>query len=152
LCLAWKKNDEHLVVKVILVLHVAFSFHPSNPPMLSVFLSVEELELLVIRHVFENHLHFLAFVAHFCLNFFLSSSSHGSNPSSYRHHRLQCRPLSLPHLPQFLFFLQNRKCTEKPHHVKVYEIIFPTIHHMHETGSEQESCANFTPAMQSVQG
>jgi hypothetical protein len=28
-------------------------------------LSVEELELLVIRHVFENHLHFLAFVAHF---------------------------------------------------------------------------------------
>jgi hypothetical protein len=23
---------------------------------------------------------------------------------------------------------------------------------MHETGSEQESCANFTPAMQSVQG
>jgi hypothetical protein len=25
-------------------------------------------------------------------------------------------------------------------------------HHMHETGSEQESCANFTSAMQSVQG
>jgi flagellar biosynthesis protein FlhB len=24
-------------------------------------------------------------------------------------------------------------------------------HHMHETGSEQEGCANFTPAMQSVQ-
>jgi hypothetical protein len=23
---------------------------------------------------------------------------------------------------------------------------------MHETGSEQESCANFTPVMQSVQG
>jgi hypothetical protein len=32
--------------------------------MLSVLLSVEELELLVIRHVFENRLHFLAFVAH----------------------------------------------------------------------------------------
>jgi hypothetical protein len=50
--------------------------------MLSVLLSVEELELLVIRHVFENRLHFLAFVAHFSLNFFLSSSSYGSNPSS----------------------------------------------------------------------
>jgi hypothetical protein len=120
--------------------------------MLSVLLSVEELELLVIHHVFENHLHFLAFVAHFFLNFFLSSSSHGSNPSSYRHHRLQCRPLSLPHLPQFLFFLQNRKCTKTPLHAEVNEIIFPTSHHMHETGSEQESCAIFTPAMQSVQG
>jgi hypothetical protein len=32
--------------------------------MLSVLLSVEELELLVICHVFENRLHFLAFVAH----------------------------------------------------------------------------------------
>jgi hypothetical protein len=148
LCLAWKKSDEHLVVKVILVFHVAFSFHPSNSPMLSVLLSVEELELLVIRHLFENRLHFLAFVAHFSLNFLLSSSSHGSNPSSYRHHRLQCRPLSLPHLPLFLFFLQTRKCTKTPLH----EIIFPTSHHMHETGSEQESCANFTPAMPSVQG
>jgi hypothetical protein len=49
--------------------------------MLSVLLSVEELELLVIRHVFEIRLHFLAFVAHLSLNFFLSSSSHGYNPS-----------------------------------------------------------------------
>jgi hypothetical protein len=60
--------------------------------------------------------------------------------------------LSLPHLPQFLFFLQNRKCTQTPLHIEVHEIIFPMSHHMHETGSEQESCANFTPAMQSVQG
>jgi hypothetical protein len=30
---------------------------------------VEELELLVIRHVFENRIHFLAFVAHIFLNF-----------------------------------------------------------------------------------
>jgi hypothetical protein len=36
--------------------------------------------------------------------------------------------LFLPHLPQFLFFLQNRKCTETPLHVEVYEIIFPTSH------------------------
>jgi hypothetical protein len=48
--------------------------------------------------------------------------------------------------------LQNRTCNEKPLQVEVYEIIFPTIHHTHETGSEQESCAYFTPVMQSVQG
>jgi hypothetical protein len=36
--------------------------------------------------------------------------------------------------------------------VEVYEIIFPTSHHTHEMGFEQESCAYFTPAMQSVQG
>jgi hypothetical protein len=39
-----------------------FPFRPSNPPMLSVLLCVEELELLVIPycHVFENHLHFFS--------------------------------------------------------------------------------------------
>jgi hypothetical protein len=50
------------VLKVILVLHVAFSLSSfKSSPMLSVSLSVEELELLVIPycHVFENHLHFL---------------------------------------------------------------------------------------------
>jgi hypothetical protein len=50
-----------------------------------------------------------------------------------------------------VFFLQNRTCTETPLQVEVHEIIFPMSHHMHETGSEQENCANFTPAMQSVQ-
>jgi hypothetical protein len=58
--------------------------------------------------------------------------------------------LSLPHLPQFFFFLQNRTCTETPLQVEVHEIIFPTSHRTHETGSEKESCAYFTPAMQSV--
>jgi hypothetical protein len=52
----------------------------------------------------------------------------------------------------FLFFLQYIKCTETPLHIEFNEIIFPTSHHMHETGSEQESCANFTPAIQCVQG
>jgi hypothetical protein len=60
--------------------------------------------------------------------------------------------LSLPHLPQFFFYLQNKTCTETPLQVEVHEFIFPTSHHMHETGSEQEICAYFTPAMQSVQG
>jgi hypothetical protein len=51
--------------------------------------------------------------------------------------------LSLPHLPQFLFFLQNRKCTETTLHIEVYEIIFPTSHHMHETGSESRELCQF---------
>jgi hypothetical protein len=52
-----------ILVKVILVLHVAFPpFVLQILPMLSVLLSAEELELLVIPycHVFENHIHFLS--------------------------------------------------------------------------------------------
>jgi hypothetical protein len=60
--------------------------------------------------------------------------------------------LSLSHLPQLFLYFQNRTCTETPLQVEVYEIIFPTSYHTHETGSEQESCGYFTPAMQSVQG
>jgi hypothetical protein len=51
------------VVKVIFVLHVAFSLSSfKSSPMLSMLLSLEELELLVIPycHMFENHLHFLS--------------------------------------------------------------------------------------------
>jgi hypothetical protein len=54
-----------ILVKVILELGVAFSLSSfKSSPMLSMLLSVEELELLVIPycHVFENHLHFLAFL------------------------------------------------------------------------------------------
>jgi hypothetical protein len=51
----------------------------------------------------------------------------------------------------FLLIL-DRTCTETLVQVEVYEIIFPTSHHTHETGSEQESCAYSIPAMQSVQG
>jgi hypothetical protein len=56
--------------------------------------------------------------------------------------------LSLPHFPQFSFYFQNRTCTEAPLQVEIYEIVFPTSYCTHETGSEQESCAYFTPAMQ----
>jgi hypothetical protein len=115
-------------------------------------LSVEELEFLVIPycHVFENHLHLLAFVSSIVLQLlliiikpwfqsFIISSSSTSIPS-----------FLLPHLPQFFLYFQNRKCTETHPQVEVYEIIFSTIHHTHETGSEQKSCAYFTPAMQFV--
>jgi hypothetical protein len=60
--------------------------------------------------------------------------------------------LSLSHLPQFSFYFQNRTCTETPLQVEVYEIIFPTSHRTHETGSKKESYAYFTQEMQSVQG
>jgi hypothetical protein len=142
------------VVKVILELYVAFSLSSfKSSPMLRMLLSVEELELLVIPycHVFENHIHFLAFVNSVVpqllliiikpwFQSFVISSSSTSIPS-----------LSLPHLPQFFYFLQNRTCTETSLQIEVHEIIFPTSHRTYETGSEQESCAYFTQAMQSVQ-
>jgi hypothetical protein len=120
--------------------------------MLSVLLSVEELELLVIRHVSENRLHFLAFVSHF--------------PSTFSYHHQAMVPI-LRHIVitdfnpvlycyfifhSFYFSSRTENVLKHPLHFEVYEIIFPTSHHMHEMGSEQESCANFTLAMQSVQG
>jgi hypothetical protein len=85
LCWRWSLNSMWSLVYLS-------SFKSS--PMLSMLLSAEELEFLVIPycHVFENHLHFLTFVTHLSFNFFLLSSSNGSNPSSYRHHRLQSCP------------------------------------------------------------
>jgi hypothetical protein len=53
------------MVTVILEFHATFfPFILQILPMLSVLLTVEELESLMIPycHVFENHLHFLAFV------------------------------------------------------------------------------------------
>jgi hypothetical protein len=43
---------------------------------------------MCLRIVFTS----LPLLTQLSLNFFLLSSSHGSNPSSYRHHRLQSRP------------------------------------------------------------
>jgi hypothetical protein len=115
--LAWKQNDVHLVVKVILELYVAFSLSSfKSSPMLSMLLSVEELESLVVPYcrVFENCIHFLSFfnsvVPQLLLiiikpwfQSFVISSSPTSIPS-----------LFLPHLPQFFFLIQNRTCTETP--------------------------------------
>jgi hypothetical protein len=58
------------------------------------------------------------------LNIFLSSSRHGSNPSSYRHHRLQCRPLSLPHLPQFYFSSRTEHVLKYPSNLKFMKLSF----------------------------
>jgi hypothetical protein len=143
LCLVWKKNDEHLVVKVILELYVAFSLSSfKSSPMLSMLLNVEELESLVIPycHVFENRLPFLAFVNSIVLQLlliiikpwfqsFIILSSPTSIPS-----------LLLPHLPQFFSYFQNKTCTETPLQVEVHEIIFPTSHRTHETVRTRELC------------
>jgi hypothetical protein len=88
-------------------------------PMLSMLLSVEELESLVIPycHVFENILHFLAFVNLVVLQLLLimikpwfQSFIISSSPTSIS-------SLLLPHLPQFFSYFQNRTCTEIPFQV-----------------------------------
>jgi hypothetical protein len=119
--------------------------------MLSVFLSVEELESLVIPycHVFENHLHFLPLLlicsstSSYIIKAWFQSFVISSSPT--------CIPsLLLPLLPQIFFYFLNRTYTETPLQVEVHEIIFSPSNHSHETDSEQESCVFFTPAMQSV--
>jgi hypothetical protein len=117
-------------------------------------LSVEELKSLVNSycHVFENHHHFLAFVALVVLQLllivikpwfqsFIVSSSPTSIPS-----------LSLPHLIQISFYFLYRTCTETPVQLEVREVIYKTSHHSRETGSEQKSYGFFTPVMPSIQG
>jgi hypothetical protein len=143
-----------ILVKVILVLHMAFfPFILQIPPMLTVLLSVEELELLVIPycHVFENHLHFLSLWLIFPST---SSYYHQAMVPILRHIVIiNFHPvLVVVSSSAFFSYLQNRTCTETPFQVDIYEIIFPTSHRTHETGSEQESCTYFTLAMQSVQG
>jgi hypothetical protein len=120
-------------------------------PMLSMLLSVEELELLVIRHVFENRLHFLAFVPHLSLNFVLSSSSHGSNPSSYRHifNAVLCRCLIFH---SFYFSSRTENVPKHPSTLKFMKLSFQWAIICMKRVPNQESCANFTPAIQYVQG
>jgi hypothetical protein len=92
----------------------------------------------------------LPFIPQLSFNFLLSSN-HGSNPSWYRHHRLPCLPCHCLIFPQIFFYFLNKTYKETPLQVEVHEIIFQMSHHSHERGSEQESCAYFTPVMQYVQ-
>jgi hypothetical protein len=97
-----------------------------SSPMLSMLLSVEELESLIIPycHVFENRLHFIAFVAHLSFNFFLLSSSHGSNPSSYRHHRLLPRPCRCLIFHKFSFTSRTEYVLKHPSKLKSIKLSF----------------------------
>jgi hypothetical protein len=94
--------------------------------MLSMLLSVEELESLIIPycHVFENHLHFLAFNMSLSFNFFLLSSSHGSNPSTYHHHRLPSRPLRYFIFHRFSFTSRTEHVLEHPSKLKFMKLSF----------------------------
>jgi hypothetical protein len=93
----------------------------------------------------------LCIVAQLSFNFFLSSSSHGSNPSSYCHHRLPSHPCRCLIFHRFSLTSWTEHMLKHPLQVEVHIIMFPTSHHSHEMGSEQESCAYFTLSTQSVQ-
>jgi hypothetical protein len=148
--LAWKNNDEHLVVKVILELHVEFSLSSfKSSPMLSMLLSVEEVESLPIsmclRIIFTSLPLYLSFPS-------ISSYYHQAMVPILHHIIItNFHPVFVTTSSSTVFLhFQNRTCTETPLQFEVHEIIFPTSHHTHETDYEQESCAHFTPVMQSV--
>jgi hypothetical protein len=65
----------------------------------------------------------LVFVTHFSFNFLLSSS-HGSNPSSYHHHRLQCRPCYCLIFHSFSFTSRTEHVLKRPSEVKFMKLSF----------------------------
>jgi hypothetical protein len=120
-----------------------------SSPMLSVLLSVEELELLVIPycHVFENHLHFLSLWL-ICPS--TSSYYHQAMVPILRHIVITDFNVVLvaASFSTVFLLLPKQNMYWSTLQVEFYEIFFPTSYRTHETDSEQESCAYFTPAMQ----
>jgi hypothetical protein len=116
------------VVKVILVLYVAFSsLSLKSSPMLSMLLSVEELVSVVIPycHVFENQHHTsFPLLPQLSFNFFLLSSSHDSNPSSYRHHRRPSRPCRCLIFYSFAFTFRTEHLLKHPSRLKFMKLSF----------------------------
>jgi hypothetical protein len=116
-----------ILVKVILVLHAAFSLSSfKSSPMLSMLLSVEELESLVVPycHVFENRLNFLTFVNSVVPQLLLiiikpwfQSFAISSSPTSIP-------SLSLPHLPQFFFSSRTEHVLKHPSKFKFMKLYF----------------------------
>jgi hypothetical protein len=95
--------------------------------MLSVLLSVKEIELLVMPycHVFEKLSSLLfAFVAQLSFNFFLLSSRHGSNLSSHRHHWLPCRPCCCLIFHSFSFTSRRKHVLKHPYKLKFIKLSF----------------------------
>jgi hypothetical protein len=115
------------VVKVIIELHVAFPLSSfKSSPMLSMLLSVEELESLIhsiLPRVRESS-SLLAFVTHFSFNFFLLSSSNGSNPSSYSHHRLPSCPCRCLIFHRFSFTSRIEHVLKHPSKFKFMKLSF----------------------------
>jgi hypothetical protein len=95
--------------------------------MLIVLLSVEEIESMVMPycHVFEKLSSlFFAFVAQLSFNFFLLSSSHGSNLSSHRHHRLPSRPCRCLIFHSFYFTSRTEHVLKHPYKLKFIKLYF----------------------------
>jgi hypothetical protein len=139
------------VVKVILVLCVALSFTSlKSSPMLSMLLSVKELESLVILEVLLPCVWKSSSLL--CICYRNCPSTETMDP--ILHHiiitNFSCHSCCCLIFHRFYSTSHIEKCTKTPLQIEVPEIIFPTSHHSHETGSEQESCAYFTPAMQTV--
>jgi hypothetical protein len=63
-------------------------------------------------------------VTHLSFNFFLLSSSHGSNPSSYHHHRLQCRPCCCLIFHSFPFTSRTEHVLKHPSKLKFMKFSF----------------------------
>ena len=57
-------------------------------------------------------------------NFFLLSSSHGSNPSSYRHHRLPSRPCRCLIFHRFSFTSRTEYVLKHPSKLKFMKLSF----------------------------
>jgi hypothetical protein len=150
-----KRNDKHLVAKEIHVLHVAFSFSSFKcSPMLSMLLSAEELESLIILEVLLPCVWKSSSLLSLCCSV-VSQLLFIIIKPWIQHFLILTSPtflsfLSLPHLPQIFFYFHDRKIIEPPLQIEVHEITFPTSHHSHEMGSKKESCVYFTLAMQSV--
>jgi hypothetical protein len=66
----------------------------------------------------------LVLVTHLSFNFFLLSSSHGSNPSSYRHHRLPSRPCRCLIFHRFSFTSRIEHVLKHPSKSKFMKLSF----------------------------
>jgi hypothetical protein len=94
---------------------------PFTPPSL---VCHSGLSVIPYCHVFETNIHFLAFVSQLSFNFYFLSSTHGSNPSSYRHHRLpslSCRCLIFH---RFSFTSRTEHVLKHPSELKFMKLSF----------------------------
>jgi hypothetical protein len=67
---------------------------------------------------------FTSFLCDLSSNFFLLSSSHGSNPSSYRHHRLPSRPCRCLIFHSFSFSSRIEHVLKHPSKLKFMKLSF----------------------------
>jgi hypothetical protein len=116
-----------ILVKVILVLHVAFF-----PFVLQILPHAWRVAKCGRTWIACNPLFpcvwesssLLVFVTHLSFNLFLLSSSHGSNPSSHRHHRLPSRPCCCLIFHSFPFTSWTEHVLKHPLKLKFMKLSF----------------------------